>query len=587
MMSNGFRPSDDPENIRLKGLINLYCIFMAGFALVVGSINAMENNWGWVIVLWGMFTLAIIDYLLLRYTGKHNLVSGVILISMGGLCTFAVATGGVDNNGHLWIFAYPVFTLYTFGLRKGLIALVGVVLALAVVLYYPNDLLLSTEYLPTFKLRLLAAFTGVIAVAALAEYSRQKASEHLIALMDEQRREAKRREELEEQLRHAQKMEAVGRLAGGIAHDFNNLLTGITSYATFAKEAIEEDTDVRRDIEVAISAAEKAGRLTSQLLAFSRKQVYKPRVLRVDTLISEMARLLRLTAGDLAELNVVAENDLGFIRADPIQVEQVILNLVANSRDAMQHRGAIEISMRNVSLQDTDCTAEWDATPGDFVSLEVTDAGIGMDEEIKQRMFEPFFTTKEKSKGTGLGLSTVFGIIKQNRGVIQVDTTPGGGTSIKTFWPREYDIGRVSSLPCRPSVNRAGRVILLAEDEDIVRRSIVRMLTDQHYQVLETSSGEEALEITTSYKGEIDLLLSDVIMPGMNGIELANCFAKERPNTPVLLMSGYTEDAISDHGELTGDMQFLPKPFSSTKLLQKVANAIDRGRRASSTKDVG
>jgi nitrogen-specific signal transduction histidine kinase/CheY-like chemotaxis protein len=383
------------------------------------------------------------------------------------------------------------------------------------------------------------------------------------------------RRQLEEQLRQSQKMEAVGRLAGGIAHDFNNVLTAILGYSQMLLTDLSEGDPRREDVREIEQAANRAATLTRQLLAFSRRQVLQPQVLDLNALVENLDKFLRRLIGEDIDLRVHASPDLWLVSADSGQVEQVIMNLAVNSRDAMPTGGKLTIETGNVVLDAAYAQRHIAVTPGEYVMLAVSDTGTGMDEETQARIFEPFFTTKASGKGTGLGLSTVYGIVKQSGGNIWVYSEVGRGTTIKIYLPRES----VSVLPprqVRPETTdlQGTETILLVEDEDPVRALAAKILRGLGYQVMEAKLGREAITIADAHDAGIDLLLTDVVMPGYSGADLARKLAESRPALKVLFMSGYTDEAIIHHGVLDANIAYLQKPFTPDVLAAKVREVL-------------
>jgi PAS domain S-box-containing protein len=383
--------------------------------------------------------------------------------------------------------------------------------------------------------------------------------------------------EREEQLRQSQKMEAVGRLAGGIAHDFNNLLTAINGYSELTMIQLNAEDPLMHNLEEIKKAGDRAASLTRQLLAFSRKQVLQPKVVDLNSLVAEIEKMLRRLIGEDIDLQTILHPELGSTKADPGQIEQVLMNLVVNARDAMPQGGKLIIETKNVYL-DEDFTRQHIAiSSGHYVMLAVSDTGTGMNEQTQARIFEPFFTTKEVGKGTGLGLSTVYGIIKQSGGDVWVYSEVGQGTTFKVYLPRIDEGAREYRRNIEEEASLQGtETILLTEDEEMVRKLSARVLEMFGYKVLEAANGGAALLICERHKEKIDLLLTDVIMPEMSGRELADRLSPLRPEMKVLFMSGYTDDAIVHQGVLDEDQNFIQKPFTPNALAQKVREVLDK-----------
>jgi two-component system, cell cycle sensor histidine kinase and response regulator CckA len=384
------------------------------------------------------------------------------------------------------------------------------------------------------------------------------------------------RKQLEAQLRQAQKMEAVGRLAGGIAHDFNNLLMVIQGYTELLLDRLGGEHPLRRNAEQIHDASQRAAGLTRQLLAFSRKQMLDPQVLNIREVVSDMEKILRRLIGEDIELVTMNAGDLWCVRADRSQVEQVILNLAVNSRDAMPNGGKLTIETANVEL-DSSYSRQAVVEPGEYVMLAVSDTGTGMDAATQAHVFEPFFTTKEKGKGTGLGLATVYGIVKQSGGYIWVYSEVGKGATFKVYLPRVRDEDpQMSKKPDARASMRGHETILLVEDEKGVRELAREYLTQEGYEVLEAQNAEDALKLAQARAGTIQLLFTDVVMAGMSGRQLAEEMQKLRPGIRVLYMSGYTDEAIVHHGLLGRGMILLQKPFTLNSLAMKVRETLDQ-----------
>jgi len=380
------------------------------------------------------------------------------------------------------------------------------------------------------------------------------------------------RRKLEEQLLQSQKMEAVGRLAGGIAHDFNNLLTAVAGYTELLIGQLAEGDPRRESAEEIRQAGQRAAALTQQLLAFSRRQVLEPRVLDLNAVISNMERMLRRVIGEDVELTASLAADLWRTKADPAQIEQAILNLVVNARDAMPRGGQLTLETANVDLD-----AQYSGgAPGPHVMLAVSDTGVGMDKEQQARLFEPFYTTKDRGKGTGLGLSTTYGVVKQSGGSIWVYSERGQGTTFKIYLPRSEDpLDETADVPA-PAVPLSGtETVLLVEDEPEVRRLVEKILDMYGYTVLSAASPAEAVALSRGRDGTIEVLVTDVIMPGMNGRELSRVLSGARPELRVLYMSGYTDAAIAQHGILEQGTAFVSKPFTPEILARKIREVLE------------
>jgi PAS domain S-box-containing protein len=378
----------------------------------------------------------------------------------------------------------------------------------------------------------------------------------------------------EEQFRQAQKMEAVGRLAGGVAHDFNNLLSVILCQTSLALEGLQPADPLRGEILEIEAAGKRAAELTRQLLAFSRQQVLQPRVIDLVQVITGMESMLSRLIGE--DIKITARNspDVGHVLADPGQIEQVVMNLAVNARDAMPDGGDLTLEMANVQLDATYAAAHLGVAAGQYVVLTVSDTGTGMDASTRARIFEPFFTTKEKGKGTGLGLSTVFGIVEQSGGHVSVFSEPGQGSTFRVYLPRRDRPVDPASRSSHAGMRGGWETILLVEDEDQLRSVSGSILRKNGYQVLESSRGGEALQVSQNFVGRIHLLLTDVVMPQMPGRKLAEQLASERPDLKVLFTSGYTDDAIAGHGGVNVGIPFLQKPFTPDGLLRKVREVL-------------
>jgi two-component system, cell cycle sensor histidine kinase and response regulator CckA len=392
-------------------------------------------------------------------------------------------------------------------------------------------------------------------------------------------RDAKVRESrrlLEEQLRQAQKLEAIGSLAGGVAHDFNNLLSVILGYTDMISEALEPNHPIQGDLEQVKMAGERGADLTKQLLVFSRRQVLEPRTIDLNAVLITMRKMLKRLIGEHIELTLVTSNTLGRVHADAGQIEQVILNLVVNARDAMPNGGAITIETRDVELDGYRASSQHAIKAGEYVTLSVKDTGVGMTEAIRERIFEPFFTTKEMGKGTGLGLSTVFGIVKQTGGHIVVESQEGNGSTFRVHFPRFADgPEQQASRPPPPLTLRGSEVILLVEDDEQVRNVARALLLRAGYHVLDAQNGGEAFLVCEKHAGTIHLLITDVIMPRMNGFELGERLMAMRPELKIIYMSGHIDRSLDPRRAGENGFPFIQKPIRPDTFLTKIREVLD------------
>jgi len=390
-------------------------------------------------------------------------------------------------------------------------------------------------------------------------------------------RNTTRRRRLEAQLRQAQKMEAVGRLAGGVAHDFNNLLTVISGFGQLVLGRLDRTDPKSQHMAEILKASDRAAALTQQLLAFSRQQVLQPQVLDLNVTMANTASLLRRTLGEDIELSIIPGHGLGRVKADSGEIDRAIMNLAVNARDAMPHGGTLTIRTDNVTLDESYARLHYSVPPGEYVQLSVTDTGCGMDAETQRHLFEPFFTTKDPGKGTGLGLATVHGIVRQSGGHITVYSEVGHGTCFKIYFPRVDEVTKPSPEPGVLEEHRGGtETILLVEDEAMVRDLAQEVLKESGYKVIAVDRPDEALKISDQSQGPIDLILTDVVMPGMSGPELVERIKPKRPDIKVLYVSGYAADALVRHGLPHSKTAFLQKPFSPAALTRKVREVLTK-----------
>jgi signal transduction histidine kinase len=415
----------------------------------------------------------------------------------------------------------------------------------------------------------------IVDIHSVAEYHPDEST--VLGVIEDitQRRQAEsEKEKLREHLAQAQKMESVGRLAGGVAHDFNNMLQAILGNAGMALEDLPPDSPARECLEEIQKSAQRSADLTRQLLAFARKQTIQPKVLDLNDTLSAMLKMLRRLIGEDIDLAWLPGADLWPVRIDPNQLDQVLANLCVNARDAVPAHGHVSIETGNVTLTDTSLRTHPGCPPGDYVVLAVSDTGRGMDEETRAHLFEPFFTTKEVGQGTGLGLATVFGIVTQNGGLIQVASEVGQGATFKIYLPR----AEAAAAPPPPTIHRSLRgteTVLLVEDEEQILSLGRRILAQHGYTVLAAIRPEAALDLATHHTGTIHLLITDVVMPGMNGKELRERLRATQPNVKCLFMSGHTANVIAHHGVLDDGVWFLQKPFTNLTLTETVRKVLD------------
>ena len=433
--------------------------------------------------------------------------------------------------------------------------------------YYENPVLTKSgnERFIAWHNRVLRDATGAI-------------TGHLSSGEDITERKAAQKEqiELKEQLYHSQKMEAVGRLAGGVAHDFNNMLCVITGNIVLALDSVAKQDPLYEIFEDITLAAERGSDLTRQLLTFSRKQIVEPKILDLSDLIIGMHSMLVRLIGEDIILRTIPNKTLGRIKVDPGQIEQIILNLAINARDAMPDGGELSIETSNITLNEEYCSTHSAIVPGDYVMLAVSDTGLGMSAETREKIFEPFFTTKSKGKGTGLGLATVYGIVKQSGGYIEVYSEPSEGTTFKIYLPHTTAKADDLSQEDKEQLVGGNETIMVVEDEDLVRTIAAKTLTSLGYNVLKAACGGDALRLSSRHKGHIDILLTDVVMPHMNGRELAERFTKLRPETKVLYTSGYTDNIIVHQDISYEGLNFIPKPFNRRELALQIRKTLGK-----------
>ncbi len=493
------------------------------------------------------------------------LVSGIVLLDTMLTSVFIFMSGNAGSDLYLTYVLIILIAAYSPTLRQMLVLAILLCAAYGSILFLDaqDGLPILEEHLMRVPvLLIMAVFYGVATERARIDIARRRRAEEALRM--------------NAQLRQAQKMEAVGRLAGGIAHDFNNLLTVITGYCDRIVDRLAPGDAAKEDAHEIRDAAERAASLTHQLLAFSRKQVLQPKVFYLDFVVANMDKMLRRLIGEDIELITLLKQEMGKVKADPSQIEQVIINLAINARDAMPNGGTLTIEVANVELDLTEGDGTFTVLPGPYVMLAVSDTGIGMDADTQAHLFEPFFTTKEQGKGTGLGLSTVYGIVKQSGGYIFVDSEVGRGSAFRVYLPRVEEVAEALSLTGQGEKPPRGcETVLLVEDERRVRSIARSVLEASGYTVLEASNGDEAIALSARHEGTIHLLLTDVVMPRLSGPEVALRLTAARPEMKVLFVSGYVDRALGSEGQLTPAGPFLQKPFAASTLAQKVREVLD------------
>lgn len=582
-------PVIDPDNLRttLLQLVLRVSAFL-GVLVYVPSVYALWKQGAFAIVAIDTMALATVFGLLVFDRIPFRWRAAVVCLLYYALGVgLLIAVGSVSQ---IYLLGFSIVTVLLLGVRVGLGAAVlssASLLAMgALDLAAPDMALRSVDRdfshwaLIALNFTLINTLVTLAVGLVLAAVSKalKRETDGRISLERESANrkaaEAERDRSLA-QLQQSQKMEAIGQLAGGVAHDFNNLLSVVLGYADLILADMESDDVTRGDVEEIRRAGERAAALTRQLLMFSRQQVIEPKVLDLNDVLSDVDKMLRRLVGEDVELTTIHGPSLGHIRADPGSVEQVIMNLVVNARDAMPVGGKLTIETANVLLDEEYARAHLEAKPGAHVMLAITDTGSGMDKSTLARIFEPFYTTKEKGKGTGLGLSTVFGIVQQSGGTVWVYSEVGVGTTFKVYLPRvDEEADDIRSL-VMPATLRGSETILLVEDEDQVRDVARGILLRQGYTVLDARNAGEALLLCEQHAGRIHLLLSDVVMPRMSGPALAKRLVRTRPDMKVLCMSGYTDDAAVRHGVIDAELAYLQKPLTVDSLSRKVRSVLD------------
>jgi signal transduction histidine kinase len=536
----------------------------------------------WIALTWSVPRLLLVTVVLILLRSRRVLMASYLGLAGAWLIQLAVAAtgGGVRTPGFGGMIVIVLVAGLLLGQRAAfIVAALSTLSGLILVFAEARGFLPPPpgEYTPGV---VWAAQAVWFVLAAVLLYLATSSIKEALGRARDELTERKQVEQAlfraEEQLRQSQKMEAVGRLASGVAHDFNNLLTPIIGHSQFILERLDPNDPVRKNLIEISRAADRAASLTKQLLALSRRQVLQPKVVNINSVIADMEEMLRRLVGEDLDFIVTMDPRLGPVRADPSQIQQVVMNLVVNARDAMPRGGRLTIATANICIDDASDPLPG-VSPGPYVELGISDDGCGMDSETQSRIFEPFFTTKAHGKGTGLGLSTVYGIVKQNGGHIWVYSEPGLGSTFKLFLPRLTEEAETPEADAgEPELHRGAETILLVEDEDGVRELARQILQLNGYIVLQAARADEALQISRIHDGRIDLLLTDVIMPQMNGRELAELLTKHRPELRVVYMSGYAEDVIVHQGSLDPSLILVEKPFTPAVLARTVREVLDQ-----------
>lgn len=567
-------PAEVPTNRRQLLLLHTLVTIALGCQLLFSSDGLLPLETQGVVVL-GLIGTVLGLWLLPAGMWEGGWLAGTLVIGDTAATTAIIYLSG-NASSDLYLTFFLILLIAAFAPTLQQMAAFTLLLCVTYGILLSLEVQQSDSMTASHLLGIPVLLVGAIFYGVLAETVRQLRREKmdLIDSLNERRK-------LEEQLRMAQKMEAIGRLAGGIAHDFNNVLTVIMGYSERLLRNLDPEDPARVEVQEIQMAGQRASSLTQQLLAFSRRQVLAPEVVNLNDLVANTSEMLRRVIGEDIQLVTVLHPDLGCVEVDPGKIEQVLMNLVINARDAMPHGGKLIIETANMDLDAAYPKGRVTIQPGPYVMLAVSDTGHGMDAEIQEHIFEPFFTTKEAGKGTGLGLATVYGIVKQSNGFVFVYSEPGQGATFKIYLPR---VAKSLAQPDEetleevPDAAFGSETVLLVEDEAKVRDLVGDTLRQHGYAVLEAAQGQEALLIGTQYEGPIHLLVTDVVMPRMSGRDVATRLAAKRPDMKVLYMSGYTEDAIVHHGVLDPGIHLIQKPFTSEALMRKVRDVLDAPR---------
>ncbi len=523
-------------------------LIRAGFLLGAAFLASLLSLHGWGLI--GMYSIFMMVTIFL----------GVVFLGIRGGIVIAIVV--VISEGVIALLVYQGVITFDFDFNAFSVA--------------PNSWIVSVSHIAVFAVLLILCFGYIKSALTNSIEMLEHRTHELESASSAMKQESMKRRVLEGQLVQSQKMEAIGRLAGGVAHDFNNQLMVIINMSEMLLLRLPKGDPGHRQAQMIKEAGEKSAELTNQLLAFSRKQVIEPAVISLNNSLLELKRMLSRMIGEDIKLEIRLEDAPWPVLIDPTQVEQVIINLVVNARDAMPSGGLILLETKNLYLDQGYADSHAEIEPGEYLELSVSDTGIGMDRETISHIFEPFFTTKGKDKGTGLGLSMVYGIVKQAGGNIGVYSEPGSGTTFKVYLPRVREQIEDKKIAAEKSVSLEGtETVLVVEDEELVLQSTLMVLSDHGYQVIKAANGEAALKYVQENDRDIDIMVTDVIMTGINGKDLALKMAEIRPAIKVLFVSGYADDVIVHHGVLERGTPFLQKPFNMNQLLLKLREILD------------
>jgi len=576
---------------RIFFAIFLSCLFFAFIPYVQSALNSFNHqNWT-LLFIHSISYLSIVVIVLFRRI-PFSIRAPIALFTFYGVGLTALLMIGPVSSGRVWLFSFSIIATLLLGLRAGLASIIINALTLFAVGYFLSNGTLNWTAENSIHLKLWTViavtfiFLNSVVTISLAVLVRALEkdlvrSQYFSAKLQKANKALKesheKRELLEDKLIQAQKMESVGRLAGGVAHDYNNISSIIIGYSELALEKVEPSNPLHDDLIEIFNAAKRSTDITRQLLAFARQQTIAPKVLDLNNTTESMLKMLRRLIGEDIDLAWLPGSEVWPVKMDPTQIDQILANLCVNARDAIADVGKVTIETENISFDENYCADHAGFIPGEYVLLAVSDDGIGMAPETLDKVFEPFFTTKGQGKGTGLGLATVYGIVKQNEGFINVYSEPDKGTSIKIYMPRHTGQGAESFAEENIEIplSQGSEVVLLVEDDASILKLVERVLENLGYMVLPTNSPEEAIKLVEEHIGNIHLLITDVVMPEMNGRELSEKLQVLYPQLKILFMSGYTANVIAHRGVLDEGISFISKPFSSKEIALKIREVLD------------